>query len=67
MVVPGGDKEDHASVVQLDPGGMVAAVMEVEILLYEKGASAETMKQLIFSHLQPGLNVCFSRAKEKYE
>ena len=29
VVVPGGDKEDHASVVQVDPGGMVSAVMEV--------------------------------------
>ena len=41
MIALNEDKEDHASVVQLDPEGMVASVLEVE-KMYEKCTSAET-------------------------
>ena len=61
------DKEDHNGVVQIDPGGMMPSVLEVEEL-YEKG----TKQLMIKSHLQPGVNMssssqCYSPAKEKYE
>ena len=36
---PSENKEDHASVVQLDPGGVMASVLKVE-KLFKKGASA---------------------------
>ena len=60
-------KEDHDRGVQIDPGGMMPSVLEVQEL-YEK----ETKQLLILSHLQPGVNIssssqCYSQAKEKYE